>query len=193
MSDATPLSLLGAIDALDWLFIPGCEVWLTDMVMEEAVRTPPEGSDLRKASREAIQGWFERNRYRIKRLETAEGRRYEREMQLWQRAGSPPDLMPDWSDRGEASLLSSVRGAKKLLGPGEAIVALVDDRDARDAMRGVRGNINMMGTQTFIQWMEQDFGIAPAADAWTAILVATNGKADPGEEEDPVYIRSGPR
>lgn len=30
-------------------------------------------------------------------------------------------------------------------------------------MRGVRGNINMMGTQTFIQWMEQDFGIAPAA------------------------------
>lgn len=71
---------------------------------------------------------------------------------------------------------SIVRGAKKLLGPGEAIVALVDDRDARDAMRGVRGNINMMGTQSFIQWMEQDFGIAPAADAWTAILVATTGR-----------------
>ncbi len=85
-----------------------------------------------------------------------------------------------------------MRGAKGLLGPGETILALVDDRDARDAMRGIRGNVDMMGTQTFIRWLEEDFGVAPAANAWTAILVATGGRADPGEEEDPVYVRGGP-
>ncbi|ACK86313.1 hypothetical protein [Methylobacterium brachiatum] len=192
VSDATPLSLLGMIDALDWLFVPGCDVWLTDMVMEEVVRPPPAGGDLRRAARGAIKDWMERNRDRITRVETDEGRRYAREMELWRRAGEPPDMMPNWADRGEASLLSMVRSTKDSLSPDEAIIALVDERDARDVMRGVRGNIDMMGTQTFVRWMLEDFGILEAEHAWTAIMIASGGKADPGEEEDPVHIRKGP-
>jgi hypothetical protein len=189
VSDATPLSLLGVIDALDWLFVPGCEVWLTDMVLEEVLRPPPDGGDLRRAARASIDDWLQRNRFRIKRVETSEGRRYEREMELWRRAGSPVDLMPNWADRGEASLLSMVRSIRNLLGPDESIIALVDERDARDVMRGIRANIDMMGTQTFVRWMLEDYGIEAAANAWTAIMIATDHKADPGEADDPVYVR----
>jgi hypothetical protein len=40
--DNTPLSLLAMVgsDALDWLFATGAEVWVTDMVNQEALRDP---------------------------------------------------------------------------------------------------------------------------------------------------------
>ncbi|WP_275552336.1 hypothetical protein [Microvirga brassicacearum] len=40
----------------------------------------------------------------------------------------------------------------------------------------------MMGTQTFVRWMADDYAIAAAETAWQAILMATNDTADPGEE-----------
>ena len=57
--DNTPLSLLGAIDALDWFFEPGCDVWITDLVLEEATREPGEGRDQRRATRNYIANWIE--------------------------------------------------------------------------------------------------------------------------------------
>jgi hypothetical protein len=190
--DNTPLSLLGAIEALNWLFEPGCEVWITDLVVEEATREPGEGRDQRRGTRSYIAGWIETNRHRLNVLATPEGERYHRDMEVWQLAGSPERLRPTWKDRGEASLLQGVQTIKAALKHGEAIVALVDDRDARDAIKAVRADINMMGTQTFIEWMSEDFGIAEAETAWTAILIATGNTADPGEDEDPVYIREAP-
>lgn len=41
--DNTPLSLLAMIEALDWFFAPGCDVVITDMVLEEATRDPGPG------------------------------------------------------------------------------------------------------------------------------------------------------
>jgi len=102
-------------------------------------------------------------------------------MELWGLAGSPDRLRPTWKDRGEASLLQGVQTIKAALQSGEAIVVLVDDRDARDAIRAVRADINMMGTQTFIEWLLEDFGIAQAETAWTSILMATGDTADPGD------------
>ena len=113
-------------------------------------------------------------------------------MELWQLAGSPPHLKPVWADRGEASMLGVIKGAKRLLAADEAVIAIVDDRDARDAMRAIRANIDLMGTQTFIRWIDEDFGIPEARHAWNAIQIAMNDTADPGEEDDPVYIRTGP-
>ena len=139
--------------------------------------------------RRYISGWFAANRHRIAVLRTPEGERYDREMALWAAAGRPSELKPDWSDRGEGSLLQAVKVLKSALARGEEIIVIVDDRDARDAVRAVRADIAMLGTRTFIRWLEEDFA-APGADtAWQTVLLATGGSADEGESDDPVYIR----
>ncbi|KAA0695428.1 hypothetical protein DTW90_22970 [Neorhizobium sp. P12A] len=187
--DNTPLSLLGTIEALDWLFEPGCDVMITDMVIAEAIREPGESRDQRRNARAYVAGWLKSNRERITVLATVEGQRYEREMRLWERAGKPDDLRPDWSDRGERSVFSAVQDLKAALAQTEEIVVIMDDRDGRDAVRAVRADIALMGTRTFIRWMAEDFGIESAATAWQVIRMATADTADEGEEEDPVYIR----
>jgi hypothetical protein len=188
--DNTPLSLLAMIEALDWLFIPRCEVIMTDMVLEEATRDPGPGRDRRKAARTYIANWFSINRSRVSLLRTSEWERYEREMALWRKAGMPDELRPDWHDRGERSLLAAVKILKAALTAGEEIIVIADDRDARDAVRAVRADIMLIGTRTFIRWLAEDFQVSDAETAWTAILVAANGKADPGDDVDPLFIRS---
>lgn len=187
--DNTPLSLLGTIEALDWFFEPGCDLMITDMVIAEAIRDPGEGRDQSRDARTYVARWLENNRDRITILQTAEGQRYEREMRLWERAGKPDDLRPVWTDRGERSVFSAVQDLKAALAQTEELIVIMDDRDGRDAVRAVRADITLMGTRTFIRWMEEDFGIESAATAWQAIRMATADTADEGEEEDPVYIR----
>ncbi len=187
--DTTPLALLGAIEALDWLFVPGCPVWVTDMVLEEATRDPGAGKDRRRYVRKLIAGWVQQNRHRIEVLITPEGEAYRRAVELWQLAGNPPALEPVRSDLGERSVLSTIRSARAILARNETVLALVDDRDARAALRAIRSDIDLMGTRTFISWLAQDFGVAEAETAWPAIQIAFGSRADPGEEDDPVYIR----
>ncbi|NDV86648.1 hypothetical protein GTW51_08035 [Aurantimonas aggregata] len=189
--DNTPLSLLGCIEALDWLFEPGCPVTITDMVVAEAIRDPGDAKDQRRGTRAYISGWLQENRARLTILDTAEGARYHREMHLWERAGRPGDLRPSWRDRGERSLLSAVQVLKQALQLDEEIIVIVDDRDARDAVRAVRADLTMMGTRTFIRWMDEDFGVSGADTAWQAIRLATDDTADAGEDADPVFVRSG--
>jgi hypothetical protein len=187
--DTTPLALLGSIELLDWLFVPGCPVWVTDMVLEEATRDPGPGKDRRRHVRELIADWFQRNQHRIEVLATPEGEAYQRAMDLWRLAGNPPALEPDRSDLGERSVLGTIRSARTILARNETILAIVDDRDARAALRAVHADIDLMGTRTFISWLALDFGVAEAETAWPAIQIAFGGRADPGEEDDPVYIR----
>ena len=187
--DTTPLSLLASIGALDWLFVPGCAVHITDVVMEEATRDPGPDRDPRKESRAHILEWYSANRHRLSVMSTSEGERYRREMELWRLAGMPADLRPDWSDRGERSLLAVVKTLKSALEAGEEIIVIVDDRDARDAISAVRADIMMIGTRTFIRWMAEDYHIAAAETAWHAIRIATGNRADPGPDPDPVFIR----
>jgi hypothetical protein len=165
---------------------------MTDMAVEEAVRDPGLGKDRRLGVRSSITQWIERNRYRIRIVETSEGTEYAKSMANWHRAGSLPALRPDWADRGEAGLLRVIRTARHDLPRNATIIVLVDDRDARAAVRLVRADIDLMGTQTFIRWIAEDFGIELAETAWTAILMATDRTADPGEEEHPVHIRKRP-
>ena len=190
--DNTPISLLGCIEVLDWLFVPGCPVTIPDMVAAEATRNPGDDRDQRRTTRTYIDGWLKENIDRITTLVTAEGERYRREMLLWERAGKPDDLWPSWSDRGERSLLSSVQVLKRALLLDEEIIVIVDDRDARDAARAIRADLTMMGTRTFLRWMNEDFGVPGADTAWQAIRMAIADTADEGEDDDPVFIRNDP-
>jgi hypothetical protein len=198
--------------ALNWLFVPGCEVWIPDIILNEVLRNPGEGRDQRIGHRAEVAGWAQANRYRIKRLETRIGKRYDAEMQsyetsmdLWWRPGSPvglEPLRPEWTDRGDESVWIGVNMADDALATGES-VALTDDRNVRAAIEA-RGrqkksaSIDLMGTQTFIQWMARDFAVKDALTAWNAIQLAREGKVlafnpdideQVGEADDPVYIR----
>jgi hypothetical protein len=212
VSDAGPLSLLATIPgALDWLFVPGCEVWIPDIIRDEVIRDPGEGRDQRIEHRAELADWFQQNSYRIKKLTTRIGTQYgremlgyERSMELWRRAGSPPELAPvrpDWKDRGDQSVWVGVNIANDALATGECVIALADDHNVRAAIeaRGrqkKKASIDVMGTQVFIQWMVDDFGVEAALTAWETIKEAREGKVpafdigdQDGEAEDPVYVR----
>ena len=59
--DNGPISTLSNIDgALDWFFVPGCEVLITDMVLIEARKPPKPGASPRKAARASFEDWLSR-------------------------------------------------------------------------------------------------------------------------------------
>lgn len=208
VADTTPLSLLAEVPgALDWLFLPEAEVWLTDLVMEEAGRPPGEGKDQRFRHRAEISAWVERNRFRIKRQPTRAGRRYEREMdaytrkmEAWERAGRPDGLRPDrpdWRDRADEGVWVAVRAASDIIGQEDCVVALADDRNVRDvisieANRRQGASVDLMGTQTFIEWIHHDFGIGEAGTAWQAISAARRQRVPKRDDDDldPVFVRT---
>lgn len=208
--DASPLSLLGTIPGgLDWLFVPNCEIWIPDVVVDEVLRDPGATKDSRVAHRAEIVGWYERNKFRIKRLETRIGRQYraetegyERALGLWEMAGRPAGFeppAPGWRDRGDESVWIAVKTANDAIDAmGESVIALVDDEEIRAAieLRGRRrrpASIDLMGTRTFIRWMAEDFGVAAAETAWDTIARARKNRIPEHDDADPVYLRIEPR
>ncbi|MGQ9365900.1 hypothetical protein [Azospirillum sp. A39] len=203
--DATPLSLLGMVRGLDWLFAPGAELWITDMVWDEVLREPDEGKDRRVAQRSETATWLDANRHRIRRIGTEIGRRYQAEvdaharaLELWRRAGHPEDLRPEPPERrgrGDASVLPAVKMANETLALGTSVLALADDRDLRAALlvtmaREPAASVTLMGTQTFLAWIHEDFGVEDARHAWAAIEIATGGRAPDAADPDPLHIRT---
>ena len=214
VSDTAPLSLLATVPgALDWLFLPGCEIWIPDIILDEVLRNPGEEKDQRIEHRAEVAGWVQGNRHRIKRLATRIGERYDAEMQsyknamdLWWQAGSPArlePLRPEWKDRGEQSVWVGVNIPNDALATGESVIALADDHNVRAAIEArarqkKRASIDLMSTQTLILWMAEDFAVAEALTAWYAIEIAREGKVPTfnpdsdnpdGGADDPVYIR----
>ena len=190
--DNTPLSLLAMIgeEALDWLFVPGAEVWVTDMVRQEAIRDPDPDDDRRPEHRAALASWLDRNRHRVRIQLTDEGEEYRKAMATWQLAGNRPDLKPSWKGRGGKSILQVMDAVEKVLAAGEAVVTIVDDARARAAIRLTEGlDIDLMATESFLTWLHQRFHVEKAATAWMAITIAARGKAPDAPEEDPVYVR----
>ncbi len=205
VADTTPLSLLAEVTGgLDWLFVPGSRVWLPDIIMDEATRDPGDGRDRRMEHRTEIGGWIERNRWRIKRLPTRIGKRYAAEMaaykrsaELWRLAGRPTGLepqRPDWKDLGDMSVWHGVHLASAAVEAGEAVIALADDGEVRDVItargRRLRGAaIDLMGTQTFLEWLVEDFGVQGADTAWETITAARGGKVPTYDKDDPDPVR----
>jgi hypothetical protein len=194
--DNTPLSLLAMVgrDALDWLFVPGAEVWVTDMVRHEALRDPGPGDGPRKEHRQALQDWFTDNAHRLRIEVTSEGRDYERAMRNWIRAGRVPEDRPSWTDRGERSMRQALAVTRNLIENGESVLLLVDDRAARallaQAAQTEGLNADLMATETFLALLEQDFGVAAAGAAWQAIHIAASGNEPAAPEPDPIHIRA---
>ena len=195
--DNSPLSLLSMAgrEALDCLFVPGVDVWITDMVQIEATRDPDPGDDQRTDQRRTIAEWFDENRHRVSVIETAVGREYSKAMTNWTMGGSHPDLKPDWADRGDYSLFDILKAAETIVEDSEAVVLLVDDRRARAALRQSEDlNLDILSTRAFIAMLEDEFGMENADDLWQIIEIGAgvneHGKSrvpDP-LPEDPIYV-----
>ena len=97
------------------------------MVEIEAIRDPDPGDDQQTEQRRAIAEWFDDNRHRISVLETALGREYSKAMTNWRMGGNHPDLKPDWTDRGNYSLIDILKAAETFVEDSKAVVLLVDD------------------------------------------------------------------
>lgn len=190
IADNGPISVLSEIDALDWLFEPGCEVWMTDMVLIEARRQPKPGGRDRKAARASFEDWFERNRFRIKVVDTTTGQQFRNNMQLWEMAGRPEGHEPSTANLGEASILSKLEAIHEMVAENQVAIVLMDDRNGRAAAKTLRLNIDLMGTQTFIAWMAEDFKVKAAENAWVTLEAILGSELDRGEEDDPVYVRN---
>ena len=166
-------------DALNWLFELGADVWVTDMVREEASRDPPPEADQRKGQRAALREWFSENANRIRIQRTPEGGDFQREMRNWVGAGSKPEDRPRWRNRREASIAEVIPLAATTVGAGETLVLLVDDRAARALLvAAVQTNVldaDIMATQTFLAMLERDFGLIEAQTAWQSIALAADG------------------
>jgi hypothetical protein len=180
-------------EALDWLFELGADVWVTDMVREEALRDPSPGADQRSGQRAALRNWFNVNANRIVIQPTAQGADYQRDMRNWVGAGSNPADRPTWRGRGEASIAELIPLAASVVRQGEKLVLLVDDRAARAVfVAAVQTNIldaDIMGTQTFLAMLERDFGIIEAATAWQAVRIAADGDVPVPYDPDPIVVR----
>jgi hypothetical protein len=190
--DTSPLSLLALVGeaALDWLFVPGAEVWVTDMVREEALRDPDPDDDQRRRHRAVMRQWLERNRHRIGIQKTDAGSEYLKAMEAWALTGRVPRLKPSWRGRGDASVLQALDAAARIVEDGSAVVAIVDDARARAAIRLARAvDIDLMATESFIAWMADRFAVEGAQTAWSAIELAAGGHVPASLDDDPVYIR----
>jgi hypothetical protein len=180
----------GGRDALDWLFVPGADVWVTDMVREEAIRDPDPGDDRRLQHRAVLKEWFAGNANRIHVKTTREGEEYAKAMKNWQLAGSQPELKPSWKGRGERSVPGVLEAVESLLADGEAVVVLVDDNKPRIAIQlGHEFDIDLMGTESFITWMRDRFRMPNAENAWAAIRIAAGNNVPDSRDDDPVYLR----
>jgi hypothetical protein len=190
--DTTPLSLLALIgsDALDWLFVPKADVWISDMVRQEAVRDPDPGDDQRLQHRAVLKQWFARNANRIHIKTTREGEEYAKAMENWRLAGSKPPLKPSWKGRGERSVLQVLEVVESVLEDGEAVVVLVDDNKARIAIQLENEfDIDLMGTESFITWMHDRFRMPNSQNAWAAIKIAAGNNVPETRDEDPIHLR----
>ncbi|WP_158933201.1 hypothetical protein [Acidisphaera sp. S103] len=193
--DNTPLSLLSMIgrEALDWLFEPGIEIWVTDMVRHEALRDPDPGDDHRVEQRRILHKWFAENGNRICIQPTPGGQDYEREMRNRVRGGQVPADKPSWRNRGERSIQDLLPIVSRIAAEGESVVLLVDDRTARSlviqAARMEEVEADLMATETLLEWLEQDYGVADTQRAWATISIAAGDKQPDAPALDPVYVR----
>jgi len=193
--DNTPISLLSMIgrEALDWLFAPGVEIWVTDMVRNEALRDPDAGDDRRREQRMVLREWFADNSSRISIQQTPEGQDYEREMRNWIRGGRVQADKPSWRNRGERSIRDLLPVVSQIVAEGDCVVLLVDDRAARSlvlqAARVQEVEADLMATETFLEWLEQDYGVTDTQSAWMTIRCAAGGNQPDAPTPDPVYLR----
>jgi hypothetical protein len=64
-------------------------------------------------------------------------------------------------------------------------------RKARAAIKALEDvDVDVMATESYIEWMVRRFGIKEAETAWMTIKAATEQKAPSAADDDPVHIYS---
>jgi hypothetical protein len=98
-------------------------------------------------------------------------------------------LKPAWKGRGERSILQVLDGVERLAAGADVVVAIIDDRKARAAVKALEDiDIDLMATETYLEWLVRRFGIKEAATAWMTIMIAADGRMANAPDEDPVHI-----
>jgi hypothetical protein len=170
--DNGPITVLSIIDgALDWFFKPGGEVWITDMVLFGMREPAPPAGKVHRAAKVNFDKWFNRTDSPIKVVETNEGRAHARNMQLWEMAGRPDGMQPSSTNLGETSTISKLRTVRNLITKQEAVFVLMDDRDGRAAIKALPMYVDLIGTQSFINLVAEEYGAKEAQTFWAALQV----------------------
>ncbi|MCA1500167.1 hypothetical protein [Bradyrhizobium sp. NBAIM14] len=134
-----------------------------------------EGGDRRELHRREIANWFERNNHLIQPCD--EGHEYREAMEAWRLAGMPMELKPSWKGRGERSILEVLNSVEEVVAEGEVVIAIIDDRKARTVIKTLEDvDIDLMATETYLEWLVKRFGIKGAAAARTTIRITTDKK-----------------
>ena len=164
--DNSPMTALASVQCLDWLLLPGVPVKITNQVADEAIRNP----DL-PWSAETCQ-WITRNVVagRVAIAYTDTGFDHRQQFDAWVAGGMDPTLRPRGRNLGEASILELMRtlesGAR---GDNKAIV-LVDERQARRALRTMEANLDIVSTRAFFRALTDDYGLNDTAVYWRLVL-----------------------
>jgi hypothetical protein len=173
--DNGPLGALAINQALDCLFDLGAPIHITDVVIEEATRN----KDLWWNTE--ISKWLARNDNRYTVIETETGREWRKAIALWEAAGSPPELEPSSSDKGDLSILELVETYENKMEPDETIIAIVDDAKLRKRLSRSDVNIDLISTRALFSIIEKDLHKDNAESMWMLVRLA-NPTADPRNE-----------
>jgi hypothetical protein len=80
-------------------------------------------------------------------------------------------------------------GVERLVAGGEVVLAIVDDRKARAAIKLLTDvDVDRMSTESFLVVLVEDYHVKEAETAWLAIKIACGGRAPAAPDEDPVHI-----
>ena len=179
--ETTPLLILAMVGpaALDWLFVPGAEVWVTDLVREKSLQRRSD-DDQRDAGFTELAAWFEQNEQRIHVQTTVEGEKHRQAMQDWRALGSRSERKPKIG--GRPTLLQVLEGPEKFVLDGKPVLNIADDGIARDALKLVaihykHVDINLMTTESFLAMIAENYHVKDAEASWMHVKIACGGEA----------------
>jgi hypothetical protein len=164
--DNGPIVALASIGCLDWLFVPGIPVKLTDQVADEATRNP----DLPWVAETC--GWIVQNTaaQRISIAYTDTGFDHRQQFDAWVAAGMDPARRPRGRNLGEASILELMTALETDFSGDNKAIVLVDERRARKALSTLDANLDIVSTRAFFRVLTANYGVNDAEAYWQLVI-----------------------
>jgi hypothetical protein len=75
--------------------------------------------------------------------------------------------------------ISKLRTVRNLIAAQEAAVVLMDDRDGRAAIKALPTYVDLIGTQSFIKLVAEEYGVKEAQTFWAALQVILRNEFAP--------------
>lgn len=151
-------------DALDWLFLLGAKVFVTDAVRYEILRDRKAGEDdYAPGQRPLLALWFARNAERIATVPSRQIAAFDHDVTQWERGGhAGPAPSWDWDDQPRAA--DAVRAVSRIPAPERERILVVANHDATRAAFGhmISDALALTGTTRFIGMIAGTFGVEKA-------------------------------